>query len=915
MSVRTRLWIVAVIIIAYSAVIFFAKLGLSLVWYDSIAHGSVFWVIHGVPVLLFAAAFVLATLTAFFALRPLQRALVDRGRPWVSFGGQEGGVVPEILRTPWLLGRPVAWILALLIGANAGNAVASDWQTYLLAFSGGAFGRLDPLFHLDAGFYVFRLPALFAAVDTILAIVVFIALARGLILLGRRYDTSIYIEALRRPAGLFITLLGILVWFSRYLAVSQNSVVNQSTNQTIVAGADYLAVHWTLPLQALVAVILVVSGILTVLPWIRNQTFHLRAAVFGTLGSLAIWIVGGAFGALVIGNQLSRAQQTWERPYMASTIAGTRYGFGISGVNSTPYPGNAQITAAEVSADSATISNVRLADPHAFQLVFSQLQTFRQYFSFPFSDVTVDRYYSGGSPHEVMLGAREVDAAYSGAGTQQSLLQYTHGYGVIAAGVTQFDSAGLPKLLIKNMPVEDHLAGTHISAPRIYYGEQTTDSVIAPNALGEFDYPTGQSSALSNYKGPGIAFNQNRLLIALSQGIGYLWQGQTVAASKFLMHRQIFDRVKRIAPWITLDPKANLVITNQGTLVWLMDGYTSSQDFPYSQLESTVAGTVNYLRNSVKITVSASTGAVHIYAIGKDPIRNAWARIFPNLVQPLSQMPADIRAHLQYPDGLFRTQAQVIARYHVSNLDTFYAGNDNWALPQELYQNGGSPVPMPSEQIIAKLPGASSVQYMRVLPFVPPGRPNMVGWLAALEDGSSYGKLVLYNLSSGSLIPGPMQVESEISQNPQISANLTLWDQHGSQVIRGDLLEIPIGGGMLAVEPIYLESSTNAVPELREVVVAYNNQVVMQPTLKGAINQLFGSGADTGSTAGASSPGKGTTKGGTGTSSAALSALISQIEQQNALVQKDMQAGNWAQLGQDEQKLQQYLSQLQGYAK
>ncbi len=910
---RTRLWVIGAVIVLYIAIVFFSKFGLSLAWFDMIGHGAVFWTLHGAPVLLFLVTFALTTMIAFFALRPLQRSLQGRGSPWVSFAGADPRVI-DLLRTPWLLGRGVAWLLALLIGLWAGNAVASAWQTYLLAFTGGAFGRVDPLFHMDAGFYVFRLPAIFASVDAVLAVVVFILLGRALMLVGRRYDTSVYVEALRRPLGLFVALLGCIVWISRYLSVSQGNVINQSTGQTIVAGAAYLAAHWTLPLQAFVAVLLVLSGLAALWPGARRGVQALRATAFGTAGSLAIWIVGGLIGALIIGNQLSRAQQTWERPYMADTIQGTRYAFGIAGVRATPYPGNATITAAQVQRDAPTIANVRLADPHAFQLVFSQLQTFRQYFSFPFSDVTIDRYYYGGSPHEVMLGAREVDPSYSRGGTQQSLLQYTHGYGVIAAGVTQFDSAGLPNLLIQNMPVQDRLPGTHITNPRIYFGEQTTNDVIAPNALGEFDYPTGQSSALTNYKGPGLGFQSNRLLIALSDGLGYLWQGQTVANSKFLMHRQIFDRVRTIAPWLSLDPKANLVITRQGQLVWLMDGYTSSPDFPFSQQESTVAGNVNYLRNSVKVTVSASTGVVHIYAIGKDPIRDAWARIFPNLVQPLSAMPADLRAHLQYPNGLFMTQARVIARYHVSNLDTFYAGNDNWSMPNELYQNGGSPVPMPAEQIVARLPGEKSVQYMQVLPFVPPNRPNMVGWLAALEDGQSYGKLVLYNLSSGSLIPGPMQVESEISQNPQISANLTLWDQHGSQVIRGDLLEIPIGGGMLAVEPIYLESSSSAVPELREVVVAYNNNVVMQPTLAAALSQMFGSAAAPTAPTAPTSPTQGKAPSGTTGSNAALAALINQIEQQNALVQKDMQAGSWAKLGQDEQMLQQLLTQLQSYA-
>ncbi len=260
MSLRARLWIIAAIIVAYSAISFFAKLGLSLIWYQSVHFASVFWVLHGVPVLLFVAAFALTALISFFAVRPLQRALEGRGKPWVSFG--DGSPIPPFLQAPWLTSRPVAWLIALLVGVYAGDAVAGSWQTYLMAFTGGSFHRLDPLFHLDAGFYVFRLPALFAAADTVLAVVVFLFLARGLVLLGRRYDQGVYLEALRRPAAVFVLLLGVIVWLSRYLAVSQDSVVNQSTNQTIVAGADYLAVHWTLPLQAVVAALMILCALL-----------------------------------------------------------------------------------------------------------------------------------------------------------------------------------------------------------------------------------------------------------------------------------------------------------------------------------------------------------------------------------------------------------------------------------------------------------------------------------------------------------------------------------------------------------------------------------------------------------------------------------------------------------------------------
>ncbi len=909
MSLRLRLWLIFAIIFLYAMLRYLAGLGLQLLWYDTVHAAQVFWVLVGMPVLWFVAGFLLVGFLAFFSLRPFQRALAGRGQPWLNLQPPLDQFFRLRGEATWLLSRPVAWVAAVIIGLVAGNALAANWRTYLLALHGSAFGWRDPVFHLDAGFYVFRLPALEALTGLLASLVFFMLVFRVLAALSRRYTATEYVQAVRWPVACLLVLAGVGVWLGRYALLATQVVLNQSTGQVIVAGADYYTVHLVLPLQLFLTLVLLLSGLLLLL-FPRRPLRGPRFAGYALVGGIAIWIVGYGLGALTLGNGLNRAQQTWERPFMADTINATRQAFGLSAVRAVSYPGNATITAQGLRRDQATLANVRLADPHAFQQVLSQLQTFRQYFAFPFSDVTIDRYPVHGQPMEVILGAREVSPGYSGAGTQQSLLQYTHGYGVIAAGVTQFDQEGLPKLLIENMPVQDRLPGTHVRQPRIYYGEETTDPVIVPNALGEFDYPTGSSSALTNYHGPGIPFDRSRLLIALSQGVGYLWQGQTTSGSLYLMDRQIFKRVRLVAPWLTLDPKANLVIRKNGRLVWLLDGYTSSAYLPEAAHYNTVAGDVDYLRNSVKVTVDAGTGQVHLYAIGKDPIRDAWSSIFPGLIQPISQMPADIRSHLQYPDGLFRTQAAVLARYHVSNLDTFYAGNDNWALPQELYQNSGTPQPMPSEQIVARLPGQSRLQYMRILPFVPPGRPNMVGWLAALEDGSAYGHLVLYQLASGSLVPGPMQVETEISQNPQISSSITLWDQHGSQVIRGDLLTLPIGGGMLAVEPLYLEAATNAMPELREVIVAYNNQVVMSPSLEGALVQIFPQLGTQPTSGPAPSPTPVTGKG-----KAALAGLIQSIIQANAQVQADMQAGNWAKLGQDEQLLQQDLARLKTYAK
>lgn len=890
----TRLRPLLVVAIVLAVLIFGIALPLDLNfrWYHSVGYDPVFWFFGFAPTLVSVSVFLVAFLLSLWLLKPLRRLGAER-LPWNVPHRARGILVTASI------------IVASLIGLIEAGLI--QWKTLILAFHASPFPYTDPTFHQNAAFYVFQLPFLFQLLSAALTFIILHGVLRLLsliaVLRGLIADPVRDFRLLRWPLALLFFGFGVEEWLRRYRTVTGHILTNPQTHELIVAGPSFVTIHWTLAMMAAFSVVLVVVGfcVLATGRWMSLSRLGTAFVVlFAGSGAAAV------AGQLVVGLPANRNAQTAQRPYMAETIKATRFAYGLANATVKPYPGNAQITAADITRDRTTLQNVRLADPTALQAIFGQLQTFRQYYTFPIHDVTINRYFSKGQPVEILLAPREIDPRYAGQGSQQGLLQYTHGYGVVASKVTQFDKNGLPVLSLKNMPVQGSLpGGITVTHPRIYYGEDTTTDVIAPNALGEFDYLKGQQSSMNAYQGPGILFDPHRLLIALTKGLGYLWQGETQSNSKFLMHRQIFDRVSLLAPWLHLDPKANLIVRKNGSLVWLLNGYTESRFFPDSAPYATPVGTVNYLRNSVKVTVNAATGTVRFYAVGKDPIRDAWTSLFPGLMHPLSAMPEDIRSHIVYPKVLFNTQARVLSRFHVFATDAFYSGSNNWALPQELrHQN--QRVPMPSEQIVARVPGTSKLDFMRVLPFVPPNRPNMVGWMAALEDGSDYGHLLLYSLSSGSLIPGPMQVEAEFSQKPSIASQITLLDQHGSTVIRGDMLEIPVGQGMLAIEPLYTESSQNAMPELQEVLVAYNNQVTMAPTLGGALSNLFGKTAGLKPSA-PPSPSVGNRTGLT----PALRQLLSRIVTAENRLTADMKLGQWTGVGSDQAAIQKLIAQLQ----
>ncbi|MDA8442095.1 MAG: UPF0182 family protein, partial [Peptococcaceae bacterium] len=544
---------------------------------------------------------------------------------------------------------------------------------------------------------------------------------------------------------------------------------------------------------------------------------------------------------LVIPNELN-----YELPYINNEITYTRYGFGLDKIKEEPYSGTTPITSQDLSRDQATLNNVRLNDPGPLSQTFAQEQGIRLYYKF--NDIDVDRYMLNGQERQVMLAAREMSSSDIDPKAQTFVnlrFKYTHGFGVTASLANSVTPDGLPNFIVQDIPPVASYPELNITQPRIYYGELTNDWVITNTTTKEFDYPQGSNNMENTYQGTtGIQLTPfNKFMLSLNHAtLRFYLSNEITSNSRILLNRNIMDRVQTLAPFLTYDHDPYLVIAG-GKLYWIIDAYTTSGHMPYSDPDS-ATGT-NYIRNSVKVVVDAYNGTVNFYLADKtDPIAQTYAKIFPGFLKDINQMPADLRAHIRYPEDLFSIQTNKLKNFHMLNPTVFYNKEDAWDVASELHTSESQK--MQPYYTVMRLPGATKAEYILMIPFTPASsatnkRNNMVAWLGARMDGANYGQLTLFELPKNDEIEGPLQVESQIDQDTTISSQLSLWDQHGSTVIRGNLLTLPIHGNFLYVEPIYLQSDQGAMPEMKKVVVVYMDKVIMSDTLDAGLQSIFGS--------------------------------------------------------------------------
>lgn len=821
--------------------------------------------------------------------------------------------------------RFFGWLIALMtaaLGIGVGLAAAPRWMDFLRFVNQSPFGISDPLFGLDIGFFVFSLPlyrflqswliiTLLAALGGV-SFIYFVAQVSKL----RTRKASLLPHVRWHISALGAALLAVVAWGHRLDAFEL-----VYSPRGVVFGASYTDVHADLPvLQAMFWLALAVAALLL-------ANVILRRVWLPIIG-LVLWLVVGLAAMNVLPGFVQRYsvepnELAAEQPYIEYNINYTRQAYGLDEVDARDFGQVQPLTDQQLVANRTTLANVRLWDYRPLSQTYRQLQEIRLYYRF--HDLDVDRYRLGGDYRQVILSARELDQSQLQTATWVNLhLQYTHGYGAVMNPVNEVAAEGLPRFWIKDVPPVS-VVPLRIDRPEIYFGELTDNYVFVHTGIEEFDYPLGEENVYTRYQGSGgITMNSliNQLAFAIRlSDVNLLFSQYITSDSRLLMNRRIQERAELIAPFLSYDKDPYLVILD-GRLYWIQDAYTVSDRYPYSQ-PVTKAGEyqgINYIRNSVKVVTDAYDGTITFYiADEKDPLIRTYAAIFPGLFTPLAQMPDGLRQHLRYPEGLFRLQAAMFQTYHMSDVNVFYNREDIWSIPEEVYgQSGQAGEPF---YVIMRLPGEASEEFMLIQPFTPATKDNLVAWLAGRCDGDSYGQLLLYRFPKNALVFGPRQIEARIDQDPDISAQLTLWGQRGSQVIRGNLLVIPIEGALLYVEPLYLQSEASKLPELKRVIVASGERVVMRETLGEALVQLLGPAAGEAVARAASQPPQ--APGGqpaassepTGASvsldvARRVAELVRLADDQYMAAQAALKNGDWAAYGNQLAALQQTLQQM-----
>ncbi len=800
-------------------------------WFREIGYGIVFTRELATGALLFLAAGGLAAGVLYLNLRAAQRGLVPD--PVVLRLGQ---TAPRVDLTAYL--RRLSLPVSLGLGLVFGLAAAPAWDLVLRAIYRTPFGIADPVFSRDIGFYVFTLPALSAGIGFLssLTTICLLLLAplywvRGDIILGPR---RLRIEP---SAGLHLAILLaalLLITAVRLWLVEIPDLLYSTTGPLI--GASYTDIHARLPALRVTAALAVLAAAAIIVGGLRRD-----------LARYGLWAFGGYLAAVIVGRGLfplamqkfvvAPTELTRETPYLRNHIAATRQAWGLDSVDTRELGGEADLTLADIRANAPTIENVRLWDREPLLQTFGQLQEIRTYYDFV--SVDDDRYWIDDKYRQVLLSPRELNAASLPTRTFiNEHLTFTHGMGLTLGPVNQVTTEGLPVLFVKDLPPVSTVS-LRVTRPQIYYGELANDYVFANTRQREFDHPSGEANVYAAYEGTGgvrVGNLLRRTILAVRFGSSKILFSQDVTNdSRVLYYRNITARAKKALPFLRFDRDPYLVIAADGTLKWIADAYTTSDRYPYAQR---LTDGTTYMRNSVKLVIDAYDGSLTAYlSAPADPLIRTWARIFPGIFVPLDNMPADLRAHIRYPDDIYRVQTSLYTTYHMDAPEDFYHREDQWQIPTVAESDGAVPF---MRHIIMRLPEESKAEFIYMVPFTPRGKDNLAAWMVARNDGDVYGKLRVYRLSRQSLVFGPQQIENRINQNTEVSRQVSLWDQRGSRVIRGDLLVIPIEESLLYVQPLYLQAEGGRIPELKRVIVAYQNQVVMRETLEGGLAELFG---------------------------------------------------------------------------
>jgi hypothetical protein len=972
-----RFGLVAIIVAILALVILFG-VGLDLwtdvLWYASVGFDSVFWTRLTASLGLFAGVAILAAVVLFGNLwlarrlspppaeggRGSLRGFVDRlneaaaqageprrGRPGSPFGDGRGafgrppsvvfetGDLPDLGPLAGVALGAIAIFTAIVVGASVGGA----WQTVLLWIHQVPFSPdtatpvTDPIFGKDISFFLFQLPFLRLVQGLFNGLVVaalLISLAQYLIAASRGglvFSTQVRVH-LAVLAGLFLLSVAFGYQLDKFELVYSTRGIATGVSFTD-QNAQFFA-YDVLTVISGIAAALLVGGAFTRMLWPLGLTIG--------VWFLASLIIGRLYPEAIQRFTVEPNQYAQEERYIGNNIAMTRLAYDLNGWKDQPFKGDAVLTAQDITDQADTFASARLWDPRPLRTTLDQLQTVRKYYDF--TDVDTDRYTIDGTERQVMLSARELalEQNPSAVGWVNQRIIYTHGVGAAMVPVNQVTSEGQPDSIISNLPPVSTGGAPKITQPRIYFGERPSSYIVVGARQAEFDYPTGESDTggsvgtQTNWTGTtGIHLDNTlmRLLFGLRfRDLDLLISDQVTRDSQLLFHRSLSDRLSLIAPFLRFDKDPYLVIDDAGRLVYVQDAFTTSDRFPNAQaFDPASLGTTglsgdpfDYIRNSVKITVDAYDGTMHFYINDpNDPIIRDYAAIFPGLFEPLSAMPADLRAHLRVPEELFNVQTRMFGRYHVTDTQQFFRTDDLWTVPE---QTSEATLPSEAYYVVMQLPGQQGVEFLLLQPMVPTSRPNMIAWVAARMDGANYGSTLVYRFPADTTIFGPSQIEARIDQDPTISAQKTLWDQSGSKVVRGSLIVVPINNSLIYLQPFYLQSTGSAFPEFKRIVVASPRQVVWSDTLSGALNLLLA--AEGGAAPGPSptpgpSPGPSASPGPSGTPSPTpgpglpsdVPGLIAYANSHFELAQAALRDGDFARYGTEIQLVQAALQRLE----
>jgi uncharacterized membrane protein (UPF0182 family) len=935
---------VAVLVLAFGSRI----LGLYVdwLWFGEVGLRPVFWTGIWSQVLVGLAAFVI-----FFVIILVNVELARRLAP--DFRADIDGTLleprsPAVRRWVGIGGAVVCVIVAFIAAVSASRS----WQEVLLYFNQVSWGEKDAVFERDISFYVFSMPFWQGVVSLVLAALIaslVLAAVVHLIMGGIEIKQKSGKPADAGEAGptpfaraqqaapqipqVDIKLGGRAVAHLSALLAAVFVVVGIGqlfrgwellySTAGAIYGAAYTDVTIRLPLTYVtMAIALLLAAILVWNVWRRHQWWPLAIAVWIVALVVLRGIVPAAYQSLVVNpNQLSK-----ERDYIANNLDATKKAYGLNDIEQVPVSPSDELTPQRLEANQATLRNIRLWDPRTLVTSYVQLQELRPYYVF--LDADVDRYTVNGVYRQTMLSARELNIEGLPAQAQTWVNQhitYTHGFGVAMSAVNQVTADGSPDFLVQDVPPRS-APGLEIEQPRIYYGERGTDYTLVNTTEDEFDYPASSGDVYTDgYTGSGgvpISPILNRLAFSVRYGtIKFFTTSALQGESRLIFRNNIRERVQAAAPFLELDPDPYMVIAD-GRLWWIQDAYTTTSRYPYS----TPQGGLNYLRNSVKIVIDAYNGSMVFYVWDEeDPLLRAWRGVYPELFTPRGEIPEALMEHVRYPEALFNIQADTWTTYHVDGPEILYNKGDQWAIPEDVSTTVGGR--MDSYYVIMRLPEETDEEFLQMLPFVPNGRKNMISWLAARSDEPQYGSKLNILFSRSTTVFGPNQVESAINQDPEISAQRTLWGQQGSEVILGNLLVIPIDESLLYVQPLYLQSEQTQLPQMKRVIVFYRapepeggdanaRQVVaMRPTLGEALIAAFGETFDTGNESGGTDAGTGGTGGATGGQAGDLSAeareLIARANREFGAAQTALQAGDFAEYGRRIDALEQALDELQ----